>query len=118
MITNPRELAEGIGFLLTDQGFTLDSTIHSPMSAAGQRHYFGVYLGRGTIIVNGRRNTITRRVTCGFGAHYLDVAMIDATNPARSYFDITRDFSCPDEFREFLAAVGGRITEDQIEGDV
>ena len=45
---------------------------HGKMKADQQRALFGCYIGKGTILIDGARETLCNRVSVGFGQDYDD----------------------------------------------
>lgn len=71
------EFAARIGQFLINQGLKSWSYWEGKIPKTDQLEYFGVYLGRGTIVVDGRDETLYAKVKVCFGG---DVDMVRGVN--------------------------------------
>lgn len=90
-INNQYDLAAGIGFFLQAQGLPSYGSWSGKVDAKTQRHYFGCYMGKGTLYVNGQDETIEMNVKVCFGTDTITVVKLDAKYPGKSFCnDLTK----------------------------
>lgn len=64
------EFAANLAIFLTEKNGTPLSVWDGKMTAAEQRSLFGRFIGKGTIVIDGRNETICNRVKVCFGLDY------------------------------------------------
>lgn len=71
---DPSEIdyAANLALFLVEKTGSIFNEWRGRMSAADQRELMGCYLGRGTIIINGRDETVRNRVTVRYGQDWED----------------------------------------------
>ena len=64
------DYAANLALFLTNTLGTPLAQWRGKMAAAEQRALFGRYIGKGTIVIDGEKETVANRVTCCFGQDY------------------------------------------------
>jgi hypothetical protein len=64
------DYAANLALHLIEKTGTVFGTVEAKMTAKEQRELFGKFLGKGTIVIDGERETISNRVKVCFGLDY------------------------------------------------
>ncbi len=64
------DFAANLAIHLIEQTGSIFGRTEAKMSAADQRKLFGRFIGKGTIVIDGERETVSNRVQVCFGQDY------------------------------------------------
>ena len=87
---NKYELAAQIGFFLISKSIPSYGCWTGRLSADEQRKWFGLYLGKGTLHINGTEETIEMNVSVCFGTDSTTVFSLNAKTPNNSFVNDQR----------------------------
>lgn len=84
-INNRFDLATAIGLFLVGKGLKVWDRWEGRLTAKEQRESFGVYMGKGLIIVDGENDTLSMIVKICFGQDIQTMVHFDAKDPKKSF---------------------------------
>ncbi len=84
-INNQYDFATGIGMFLQTKGLPSYGSWSGTIPASIQREYFGCFLGRGTIHVNGTDEAVEAVRKVCFGTDTTTIAFVNAKQPSESF---------------------------------